>query len=104
MKTPFCCSLATDTVPAEKNAQPYAVTADIAQLDAVAEEARFYALAPLEQQCEQAMARLRELEAAQVFPLPPSPAWITASNSMPLCVPSLLNIRNRSVENTQQTC
>ena len=47
------------------NRLPYAVTADIAQLDAVAEEARFYALAPLEQQCEQAMARLRELEAAQ---------------------------------------
>ena len=47
------------------NRLPYAVTADMAQLDAVAEEARFYALAPLEQQCEQAMARLRELEAAQ---------------------------------------
>ena len=52
--------------------QPYAVAADMAQLDAVAEEARFYALASLEQQCDRAMARLRELEAAQVCAFIPS--------------------------------
>lgn len=37
---------------------PYAVSTDMAQLDALADEARFYALAALEQQCEQAMMRL----------------------------------------------